>query len=61
MNDVDEKVLAELKKFTGSTAWAMTGALNMERKDISASLQRLRRKGLVYNDTMQPSFWMAKR
>ena len=61
MNDVDKNVLAELKKFSGSTAWAMTGALNMSRKDISASLQRLRKKGLVYNDTMQRAFWMARR
>jgi predicted transcriptional regulator len=44
---IDEKVLRHLRALTGSTAWAMRGAVSEDRETISKALQRLKRKGLV--------------
>jgi hypothetical protein len=55
---LDSKVLAYLNKFGGSTAWAMRGEVGEKnRKVISKSLQRLKRKGLVRTDTLSSAYW----
>lgn len=48
--DIDQKVLSHLRSVPGSTAWAMRGAINATREDISKACQRLKRKGLVICD-----------
>jgi len=48
--DIDQKVLSHLRSVPGSTAWAMRGAINATREDVSKACQRLKRKGLVVCD-----------
>lgn len=55
---LDSKVLTYLQIVGGSTAWSMRHAVGeMERKTISKSLQRLKRKGLVRTDYLCASYW----
>ncbi|ANF26009.1 hypothetical protein [Stutzerimonas stutzeri] len=58
-NPLDQKVLDYLKSSQGSTAWAMTGAVGADRKEVSKACQRLKRKGLVKTCWFQKSFWKA--
>lgn len=51
---IDCAVLGHLSVVEGSTAWAMRGYVKADRVDISKSLQRLKRKGLVCCDG---AFW----
>jgi len=55
---LDSKVLAYLQTVGGSSAWSMRHAVGeMDRKIISKSLQRLKRKGLVRTDYLCASYW----
>lgn len=55
---LDDRVLSYLRECGGSTAWAMRGPVGeMDRPTISKALRRLKRKGLVRTDLLQPSYW----
>ncbi|OEO24030.1 hypothetical protein AX279_19545 [Pseudomonas sp. J237] len=57
---LDDRVLEHLHAVSGSTAWAMRAYVNeIDRKEISKALQRLKRKGLVRTSTIQAAYWRA--
>lgn len=53
-NPLDGKILVHLRSRPGSTAHAMRGLES--REDVSAALQRLKRKGLV---RCEGFYWIA--
>ena len=57
--EMDGKVLNYLRDRTGSTAWAMTGAIGATREEVSKACQRLRRKGLIETSATQLTYWQA--
>lgn len=56
MSEFDKSVLAYYKSREGCTAWICSLGLRVERKVVSAALQRLKRKGLVQADG---TYWKA--
>ena len=56
MSEFDKAVLAYYQREGGATAWICSLDLQVERKTVSAALQRLKRKGLVRADG---SYWKA--
>lgn len=50
MTDFDQSVLAYYQRYGGATAWACSCELRVAREDVSKSLQRLKRKGVVKNN-----------
>lgn len=56
MRDFDKAVLAYYQSRTGACAHYCATALKAERAEVSRSLQRLKRKGLVSADG---SYWQA--
>lgn len=57
--ELDGKVLNYLRDRTGSTAWAMTGAIGATREEVSKACQRLRRKGLIETSATQLTYWQV--
>ena len=56
---LDTRVLNHLRNVQGSTAWAMRGAVEGTREDVSKACQRLKRKGLVKTSETQSTYWQA--
>nr|MBO2511822.1 hypothetical protein [Gammaproteobacteria bacterium] len=57
--EMDGKVLNYLRDRTGSTAWAMAGAIGASREEVSKACQRLRRKGLIETSATRLAYWQA--
>ena len=57
--EMDGKVHNYLRDRTGSTAWAMAGAIGATREEVSKACQRLRRKGLIETSATQLTYWQA--
>ncbi|MBP0948924.1 hypothetical protein V2J79_05275 [Pseudomonas alliivorans] len=57
MTDFDKAVLAYYQRTGGCTAYIASGALQTTREEVSKSLQRLKRKGVMKN---KGPFWEWK-
>lgn len=58
-DSLDNKILAHLRGISGSTAWAMRGAVGATREEVSKACRRLKRKGLVATSIIQNTYWQA--
>lgn len=57
MSEFDKAVLAYYQREGGATAWIASGYLQVSREEVSKSLQRLKRRGVMKN---KGPFWEWK-